>query len=43
MEVDEPCLTRRRRLPKRFDDGTAACEYPKKSTDEFISKHLILL
>ena len=35
MEVDEPCLPRRCRLPKRFDDGTAACEYPKTPEEEY--------
>ena len=35
LEVSEPVLPRRRKVPKRLDDGTAAHEYPSTAEDHF--------
>ena len=35
LEVSEPALPRRREVPKRLDDGTAAHEYPATAEDHF--------
>ena len=35
LEVSEPALPCRRKVPKRLDDGTAAHEYPATAEDHF--------
>ena len=35
LEVSESALPRRRKVPKRLDDGTAAHEYPATAEDHF--------
>ena len=35
LEVSEPALPRRRKVPKRLDDGTAEHEYPATTEDHF--------
>ena len=35
LEVSEPALPRQRKVPKRYEDGTAENEYPTTAEDHF--------
>ena len=35
LEIDEPCLPRKRKVPKRFEDGDAEAEFPKSPADYY--------
>ena len=38
MEVNEPVVPRRRKMPKRFEDRAAEAEFPSSPGNEFLPK-----